>query len=54
MNDHQETSTHDQGDHSASQWQVATELSQEDLQARYHEQQRRMSCPGCGEAFELF
>ncbi|WP_442483353.1 hypothetical protein [Aeoliella sp. SH292] len=30
------------------------DLSEEELRARYLEQQRRMSCPGCGESFELF
>lgn len=29
-------------------------LSQEELQERYIEQQRRMSCPGCGEAQQIF
>jgi len=27
----------------------AEAVSQEELLARYYEQQRRMSCPGCGE-----
>ena len=31
-----------------------SDVSEEELRARYVEQQRRMSCPGCGESFEPF
>ncbi|WP_425399079.1 hypothetical protein [Aeoliella sp.] len=30
------------------------ELTQEELLARYIEQQRRLSCPGCGEGQETY
>jgi hypothetical protein len=33
---------------------AASPLSQDEIYRRYLEQQRRMSCPGCGESLEFF
>ena len=50
MTDNDKNATSDKQDVQAD----SRELTQEELAARYLEQQRRMRCPSCGEQEEYF
>lgn len=57
MNDQQDPREHVDSDcdHSAdAEASEQRELTQEEMHARYLEQLRRMSCPGCGEEPHVF